>query len=375
MAKELQAPDKIEYAAVDQLLLDAKNPRLGRDRVAKGLSQTEVLELMKDWMLDELGTSFCVSGFWPQEALIAVSEMAGKKIGLVVVEGNRRLAALKMLEMASAGEDVPRVWKEMIEKVPAQRLKDLRERIPYILMPSRASVKSYLGFRHVTGIMEWKPAEKAQFIASLIEDDGLSYEEVRKRIGSRLATVRQNYISYRLLLQMENHAESVDIDKVEERFSVLYLSLRTEGVRTFLQIDIDADPKTAKKPVPQAKLKHLERFAQWLFGDSKHEALFSDSRKVDDFGKILLSGTAVSYLERTEKPSFEVAKRMAGVSESEVASHIETAADEAEESLRAAHTHKTSKRVRDAVNRLALDTIQLARLFPDVLDVMKKELS
>ena len=241
-------------------------------------------------------------------------------------------------------------------------------------MPDRASVKSYLGFRHVTGIKEWKPAEKAQFIAELIEKDKLTYEKVRRRIGSKLPTVRQNYISYRLLLQMESQSDRVDVQKVEERFSVLYLAIRSDGVRKYLSINIEADAKTAKNPVPKSKLDQLENFARWLFGDKKQEPLFTDSRRVDEFGKILSNRKAVEYLERTAKPSFGVAKRMAGVSESEVARHIETAADEAEEALRAAHTHKNSPRVKEAVDRLGMDTVQLVKLFPDVQKKVRKEL-
>jgi hypothetical protein len=375
MAKPTRpTPDKIEYARLDQLFLDAQNPRLGRERVQKGLSQEEVLRIMKDWTLEELATSFCESGFWPQEALIAVRERIGKGEVLIVVEGNRRLAALKMLEQASIAGDGPRAWKEMIDGVPASRLKDLREKIPYMLMPDRASVKSYLGFRHVTGIKEWNPAEKAQFIAELVENDKLDYETVRRRIGSKLPTVRQNYVSYRLLRQMEEHSEKVDVQKVEERFSVLYLSIRSDGVRKYLDIRMDADPKTARKPVPAQRMAQLENFARWLFGDARHEPLFTDSRRVDDFGKILSSKKAVEYLERTERPSFEVAKRMAGVSEAEVATHIEAAADEAEEALRAAHAHRESRRVKEAVDRLSMDTIQLVKLFPDLLEKAREEL-
>jgi len=375
MAKPIKpAPDKIEYTSIDKLFLDAQNPRLGRERVKKGLSQEEVLNIMKDWTLEELATSFCESGFWPQEALIAVIEKVGQANELVVVEGNRRLAALKLIEQATVGQGAPRSWKELVQGVPTQRLKALREEIPYILMPDRNSVKSYLGFRHVTGIKEWKPAEKAQFIAELIEKDKLTYDQVRRRIGSKLPIVRQNYISYRLLLQMEEQSEKVDIEKVEERFSVLYLSIRSDGVRKYLDIDVDADPKTAKKPVPQSRLDQLENFARWLFGDAKHEPLFTDSRRVDEFGKVLSNRKAVDYLERTPKPSFEVAKRMAGVSESEVAMHIETAADEAEEALRAAHIHKESQRVKEAVDRLAMDTVQLVKLFPSLEEKIKREL-
>jgi len=367
-------PDEIEYAKLGELQLDARNPRLGRERIAKGLTQDEVLDIMREWTLEELATSFCVSGFWPQEALIVVHEKVGKEEGLVVVEGNRRLAALMMLERAASGREKSKIWREIIEGVPKARIDELFNRIPYILMPSRSSVKSYLGFRHVTGIKEWNPAEKAQFIVELIDKDKLSYDDVRKRIGSKTPTVRQNYISYKLLLQMEGNEEAVDIEKVEERFSVLYLSLRTEGVRRYLNIDIEADPKSAARPVPSDHLKQLANFARWLFGTEKTDPLISDSRKVDEFGRVLLSESAVQYLERTERPSFDVARRMAGVAESEVATHVETAADEAEEALRAAHHHKSSTRIADAVTRLGVDSIELAKLFPSALSRLREEI-
>jgi hypothetical protein len=200
----------------------------------------------------------------------------------------------------------------------------------------------------------------------LIEDDKLTYDQVRKRIGSKTQTVRQNYISFRLLLQMEQGRQDIDVEKVEERFSVLYLSLRTKGVQQYLDIDIEADPATAKKPVPRARLEQLANFAKWLFGTSNADPIIADSRQVDAFGKILESEAAVQYLERNESPAFSVARRMAGVSESEVADHIELAADEVEEALKAAHQHKTSKRLQVAVKRLGSDTLQLLNVFPTI---------
>ncbi|MDQ9786514.1 hypothetical protein, partial [Serratia marcescens] len=76
---------------------------------------------------------------------------------------------------------------------------------------------------------------------------------------------RQNYISYRLLLQMEDQ-EKISVEHVEDKFSVLFLSLRTDGVQRYLDIDIQADPDDARKPVPDDKLKELANFALWLFG-------------------------------------------------------------------------------------------------------------
>jgi hypothetical protein len=363
---------KIETSSLDELYLDAQNPRLGRHNVDKGLSQEDVLGLMKDWSLEELAVSFLESGFWPQEALICVREPIKKQQALVVVEGNRRLAALKMIHRARNKEETSPKWKELIRGYPPEAFSRLKS-IPYILRPSRESVRAFLGFRHVTGIKEWNPAEKSQFIAHLIETEGLTYEQVRKRIGSKLPTVRQSYISYRLLLQMEEEAEGVDVEKVEERFSVLYLSLRTKGVQQYLQIEIEADPKTAKKPVPSDRLEQLAKFARWLFGTDKQEPIIADSRQVDDFGKVLESATAVEYLERNETPLFTVARRMAGVAESDVSEHVERAADEAEEALKAAHHHKDSKRLQHAVKRLGNDALQLAELFPAIKQELLSE--
>ncbi len=301
----------IESAKLDELFLDAKNPRLGRHNVEKGLDQDDVLELMKDWSLEELAVSFLESGFWPQEALIAVNEpikSKGKSV-LVIVEGNRRLAALKMIHRTRDGLETSSKWKAIL-KGYSKTAVDRLVRIPYILKPNRKSVTAYLGFRHVSGIKEWNPAEKAQFIAYLIEDEKLTYDEVRKRIGSKTSYVRQNYISFRLLLQMENaeRSDEIDVENVEERFSVLYLSLRTIGVRQYLDIDIEADEQTAKRPIKKDKIDHLIHFARWLFGFEDHPPIITDSRDVDELGRVLESPAAVQYLERNESPSFSVAR-------------------------------------------------------------------
>src|SRR5688572_8110085 len=187
---------KIEYASVDDLYLDPKNPRLGRRHASPKLPQEKVLDLMKDWALDELAVSFLESGYWPNEALVVVTEKIYGNEQLVVVEGNRRLAALKLLAMAKNGEDVPTKWAKLAEdyQIPDELLQE----IPYVKVDSREDVSAFLGFRHVTGIKEWKPAEKAEYIALLIDKGNLGYDEVRKKIGSKAPTVRRHYIAYRV---------------------------------------------------------------------------------------------------------------------------------------------------------------------------------
>ena len=112
---------------------------------------------------------------------------------------------------------------------------ELFTRIPYILADSRADVIAYLGFRHVTGIKQWDPAQKAEFIASMIDDMGMSYDSVRKQIGMQTGTVRRNYMAYRIVKQMESRDIEVSEQGVERRFSVLFLSLRGRGRAVILR--------------------------------------------------------------------------------------------------------------------------------------------
>jgi hypothetical protein len=360
---------EIRYATLDDLFLDPMNPRLGRNNTGQDIGQDDVLNLMQDWNLDELGVSFLESGFWPQEAVLVVEEKLYGHKCLVVVEGNRRIAALILLRRAIDGKPISQKWSQIVHnrQVPPR----LFEKIPYILVDSRKDVEAFLGFRHVTGIEQWRPAEKAEYIAKLIDERGLTYEQVMRKIGSRTNTVRQNYISYRLFLQMEGHHD-ISIKSVENEFSVLFLSLRTSGVQHYLRIDMMAAPAKAKKPVPASRVKALVNYAKWLFGDKETPPLFTDSRLVDNFGKILESNDAVYYLERTGKPNFEVAYRIAGGDEPELINLIEQAADNIELALSTVHLYKKSKKLQKSVERLGSDALQLLAIFPQIHDQIKQ---
>jgi len=334
----------IRYASIDELSLDPNNPRLGRERIRQCLSQRDLMEVMQDWSLEELAVSFLESGYWPQEAVITVREELYGERALVVVEGNRRLAALKCLRDALEDQPASRRWRDIAASCPEANPVDFGQ-IPYISADSRDEVVGFLGFRHVTGIKEWKPAEKAEYIAKLVEERSLTYEQVRRQIGSKTPTVRQQYIAYRLLLQ-------------------LYLSLRSAGVRRYLSIDIRAEPEGARRPVPETHLQALANFALWLFGDDQRPPLISDSRRVDDFGEVLDNPEAVAYLERTETPSFEMAYRLAGAGEREVVRLVLAAADSIELALGRAHLFRESDDLRRAVDLCCRDAQELRRSVP-----------
>src|SRR5438552_954299 len=89
-AKPLKPPTPL---SVKDLLLDPKNPRLAGKHFTVDQKDEIVEILWQDRAVNELVDSIAASGYWQHEELFAAKE-GGK---LVVIEGNRRLAAVKLL--------------------------------------------------------------------------------------------------------------------------------------------------------------------------------------------------------------------------------------------------------------------------------------
>lgn len=322
---------------------------------------------MRNWVLDELALSYLESGFWTQGALWVVKEALDGQERLVVVEGNRCLATLIYLRRAINGDPISKKWALLVENKNEDDFEELFNRIPYIQIDSRQEVEAFLRFRHVTGIKQWHPEQKARYITKLIDEQGMSYEEVMRKIGSRTSPVRHHYISYRLLLQMEDSLEDFSINDAERQFIVMYHLLRTQGVQKYLGIDIFADTEAAKTPVPKTRLEALAKFALWLFGNQEQLPLFTDWRRIDHFNKILESPEAVWYLENNKNPSFDYAFQLASGDESDLVQLIGEASADVKLALIRVHHYKDSLEIQRAVERLAIDSKELLNRFPKLL--------
>lgn len=301
----------IEFAPVEALWLDPQNPRIGRVKRRENPTQNELLAIMSTWTLDELVDSFLnAGGFWTQDALIIVKEIHDGEEKLVVVEGNRRLAALKLMMRGLSG--LPHVPRPILDKLRDANIAlddELFQAVPYLLAEQRSDVAAYLGFRHVTGIKEWPPTEKAEFITQLIEGGGLTYRDVARQIGSRSDVVKHNYIAFKILEQVEGAFQDDEwVDRIESKFSVLLLSLRSTKVRDFLGIDTTSDAEKGQRDiVPVSKRDDLQRFIEWVFGTKTKKAIVRDSRQIDRFADVLSEPRSIAYLYETPDPKFEIA--------------------------------------------------------------------
>ena len=235
------------------------------------------------------------------------------------------------------GDETSNEWKDLIAGYPAS-MHGLRRFPTFSSRPRKCSRLSWLS--SCTGIRSGTLRKKEGIPWELIEEEKLTYDQVVQRIAARRHCLAKLHISYRLLLQMENSSEEIDVEKVEQRFSVLYLSLRTE------EWQIPADRHHGRSLRQPRSRCQTNDWSNWPISRTGFlvtkvmNRLLPILGQVDDFGESLESDWAVEYLERTESPSFVVSRRMAGVAESEISEHVERAADEVEEALKAAHQDK-----------------------------------
>jgi hypothetical protein len=101
--------------------------------------------------------------------------------------------------------------------------------------------------------------------------------------------------------------EDFDWSEVEDRFSLLFLSIRSEGTRDFLGVELSGQRPARAEPIPEENKENAREFVGWLFGTKDARPVVRDSRNVDRFGEILAEQRAVDYLRSTAKPDFETA--------------------------------------------------------------------
>ena len=170
--------------SVASLHLDAKNPRLGRETTAR--APREVIQYLFDHdKALEVALSIAAQGFFPNEPLLAVWE----DNRLVVVEGNRRLAALKALREPGLLEGTKR---SQVERLNRRMLDtEIIASVPVTVAPSRRATDRQIATRHVgTPVLAWEAENRASFILDKLAE-GYSNDELRDDLGFTLSDVQK----------------------------------------------------------------------------------------------------------------------------------------------------------------------------------------
>lgn len=280
--KKVEALGAFHFDELDvplaKLLLDPNNYRFWDhkkfkkkvvNRFHEEKVQTATLEnLEHHYQLDELKNSILVNGYVPMERVIVApyKYLTGY---FVVVEGNRRVAALKSLlkESEEGVIELTTSQKKSYAKVPCAVLrssgKDLRH-----------AERVIMGIRHIAGPKEWGAYQQALLVAELKDEENLDFKAIGGTLGISSVEAARRYRAIAALKFMEQ--DDLFGDKTEPSFyRLLHEMVSSPEVRERFgwlhEQNTFSDVERARE------------FFQLVTGDAKHEPkliTYSDVRRL-----------------------------------------------------------------------------------------------
>lgn len=300
-------PSVIKEINYKKLHLDLENPRLpvSVPRTNKGM----LTWIAKETAIEDLMNAIATNGFFPGEPLV-VYPHPSKAGDYIVIEGNRRLTAVKLLHNPA---DCDRASSQIISI--SQNAKHVPDEIPVVVRETRQEVLPYLGFRHITGIKEWDPLAKARYLKQLFSTTprNLSptdrYSEVAQTIGSRRDHVKRSLDALAVydLIEKKSFFDIEGLGEESIKFSVLSTALADERLAEFVgsskrigPSEEDSEPEI-ESTHPTVNPRHLkstavEDLTRWLFEKKNGKTVVGESRNLRALGAVVAVPKALSAL-------------------------------------------------------------------------------
>ena len=291
---------------VERLRLDSKNPRLvGHTEDVS--DESIIARLYRSAELDELLQSISTNGYLDIEPLIVIRGSGDD--ALTVLEGNRRLATLRLLREPALVRRIARSEKVRIT-VPAVK-KSLRTTLGDVSVypvASREYARAFIGFKHINGPAKWNAYAKARFAADWYRTSQTNrprLEEIAAAIGDRHDTVKRMVSAIYVLEQAREKGlfKIEDRDTIKFNFSHLYTALSRSQYMDYLGLEAAwarHDPKPDQ--VPREKLDELRKVLVWIYGskaDDVRPVVQTQNPDIKRLGEVLANAEGRHVLEQT----------------------------------------------------------------------------
>lgn len=194
-----------ETVALNNLLVDPNNYRLqeqegfvlcAENRFHLDRVQSGTLRRLQRENLRPLRDSIVSNGFLEIERIV-VTPYEHDDGKFLVIEGNRRIAALRQIrDEFDGGIDIPARVVGVLEAVPCLVADDPDQEAYFR--------EALMGIRHVGGIKEWGGYQRAKLIAELKDTHTLDSQAISQRLGLSVQEVNRRYRAYKALEQMKN---------------------------------------------------------------------------------------------------------------------------------------------------------------------------
>ncbi len=350
----------ISSLELDNLMFDPENPRLPSS--INSHDEKAVLE----WMLDdatiiELMRSIGENGYFQEEPLLIIESQKnpGKYI---VVEGNRRLAATKLLADPSSAP----IKKQAVLDAHNDA-KTIPAELPARVYARRTEILAYLGYRHITGIKPWDPLAKARYLDQLRSrvkerSSEKQFKTLAKIIGSNPSYVARLLTGLSLFKEIEaNDFYSIKGVKNEDDidFSLITTALTYSNIVQFLGLRSNTDP-TLKDLVK----RHLKELTTWIFERGQEgRSRIGESRNLKKLNAVVGSDDAVIAFKKGA--SLDEATLLTGLPSEVFRSSIAKAKSHMQYARN--YVHKVSDLVDTDVDNL-LEIGQLASFLADAIN-------
>ena len=157
---------KVHLVKVDFLRLDPRNPRL-LGLTPEATDAEIIAQLYRSEDLGELLQSISANGYLNIEPLIVLANTDH----FVVLEGNRRLAAIRLFREAElAGTVSDEVGVKISVPPIADEYRHTLDEVSVYRVARREDAWSFIGFKHINGAARWDSYAKATFAADWYRD-------------------------------------------------------------------------------------------------------------------------------------------------------------------------------------------------------------
>ena len=298
-------PETTTKVPVERLRLDRGNPRL----VGEGADASDewiIARLYRSAELDELLQSISENGYLDIEPLVVLPESDGET--LTVLEGNRRLATLRLLrepELVSriASRDKLRITVPEVE----ENVRTTFDRVSVYPVASRERARAFIGFKHINGPAKWDAYAKARFAADwyrAAQSEGVGLEQIATAIGDRHDTVKRMVSAIYVLEQARENGlfEIEDRHTRKFNFSHLYTALSRSQYMEYLGLEAAwarHDPRPDQ--VPGEKIDRLKQVLVWIYGsktDGVEPVVRTQNPDIKRLGEVLANAEGRHVLEQ-----------------------------------------------------------------------------
>lgn len=291
---QLLSPLKLKLG---DLLLDPNNPRfseLGEElnpvpegRFADDKVQMNTLDKMKNPLFDvaELRDTIKTIGFLPMDRIV-VRKWKGQTTNgnpkYVVIEGNRRVTALKWLI------NLHEIGKETFTESELHNFTELESLLLNDELAPIAATLILPGLRHVSGIKEWGAYQKAKAIHAL-RKGGMSSQEAAQSLGLSTKAANSAYRCYLALEQMKRDEEFGEYAE-PRMYSYFEEVFKRANLKTWLEWNEEKERFDAEEKVVE--------FYGWMVpqGEDNKEAKLPESKSVRDLSQLLSDENALNIL-------------------------------------------------------------------------------